>query len=86
MDGGSRLCEGEEGEECVESGGEGVMEFFAFKSGIFTPWEEGRCGGGGRKGGRKGRKKGGKKGRKKGGRKEGRKKSTSHQCKDLTQS
>ena len=55
MDGGSRLREGEEGEECVESGGEGVMEFFPFKSVIFTPWEEGRCvggGGGGRKGGR----------------------------------
>ena len=74
MDGGSRLREGEEGEECVESGGEGVMEFFPFKSVIFTPWEEGRCGGRGREEGREEGRKGGREEGKKRGRKEGRKK------------
>ena len=67
------MREGEEGEECVESGGEGVMEFFPFKSVIFTPWEEGRVGGG-RKGRREGGRKGGREEGKKRGRKEGRKK------------
>ena len=90
------MREGEEGEECVESRGEGVMEFFPFKSVIFTPWEEGRCGGrgreegreegreGGREEGRDEGREGGRKGRREGGREE---KSQLHtSAKNLTRS
>ena len=75
MDGGSRLREREEGEECAEGGGEGAMELVFSKDVTFTPWEVGEVGGeGGREEG-EGRRRG-----KEGGRKGGRiTKSISHQ-------
>ena len=69
MDGGSRLREREEGEECAEGGGEGAMELVFSKDVTFAPWEVAEVGG--REGGRRG---------KEGGRKGGRiTKSISHQ-------
>ena len=79
MDGGSRLREREEGEECAEGGGEGAMELVFSKDVTFTPWEVGEVGG--REGGRRGREGGG--GRREGGR-EGELQSQFHiSCKEL---
>ena len=83
MDGGSRLREREEGEECAEGGGEGAMELVFSKDVIFAPWEVGEVAGKeGREGGRGGREGGG--GRKEGGREEGELQSQFHiSCKEL---